>query len=56
MGCSVNGCPYILGLFSSPFFVVSKSTHFRTKEGANIMKRYGYHRISTRESQIMLQK
>ena len=24
--------------------------------GANIMKRYGYHRISTRESQIMLQK
>mgnify|MGYP004470325725 CR=1 FL=1 len=24
-----------MGLFSSPFFVVSKSTHFRTKEGAN---------------------
>jgi len=31
----VKRCPYISGLFSSPFFVVSKSTHFRTKEGAN---------------------
>ena len=40
------------GLFSSPFFVVSKSTHFRTKEGANIMKRYGYHRTSTREQHL----
>ena len=26
---------WILGLFNSPFFIVSKSTHFRTKEGAN---------------------
>ncbi len=24
---------WILGLFNSPFFIVSKSTHFRTKEG-----------------------
>ena len=41
-----------MGLFSSPFFVVSKSTHFRTKEVANIMKRYGYHRTSTREQHL----
>ena len=43
---------WILGLFNSPFFIVSKSTHFRTKEGANIMKRYGYHRTSTREQHL----
>ena len=41
-----------MGLFSSPFFVVSKSTHFRTKEGANIIKRNGYHRTSTREQHL----
>ena len=43
---------WILGLFNSSFFIVSKSTHFRTKEGANIMKRYGYHRTSTSEQHL----
>ena len=28
------------------------SIDFRTKEGANIMKRYGYHRTSTREQHL----
>lgn len=35
LGRFVKGCLYISGLFISPFLVVSKSTHFRTKEGAN---------------------
>lgn len=52
MGRLISKYQWILGLFNSPFFIVSKSTHFRTKEGANIMKRYGYHRTSTREQHL----
>ena len=47
-----KGISIHFGTVQQSFFVVSKSTHFRTKEGANIMKRYGYHRTSTREQHL----
>ena len=40
-------------LLFSPFLMVSKSTHLRTHERrTEIMKRYGYHRTSTREQHL----
>lgn len=46
-------CLYFIGLLFSPFLLVSKSTHLGTCERrTEIMKRYGYHRTSTREQHL----
>ena len=42
-----------MGLDFSPFLVVSKCTHLGTNERSRrFMKRYGYHRTSTREQHL----
>ena len=38
--------------FYQNVMLMDNYTVFRTKEGANIMKRYGYHRTSTREQHL----
>ena len=53
MGRSIRECLYFMGLLFSPFLMVSKSTHLGTSERrTEIMKRYGYHRTSTREQHL----